>query len=41
MEAPFVLAAAISARTQSDPDFRAILRFPNPSETKTSPKSWQ
>jgi hypothetical protein len=41
MEAPFVFAAAVSAHAQSDPRFRLILRFPNPSETKTFPKSWR
>jgi hypothetical protein len=39
--APFVFVAAISALAQSNPGFRSIQRFPNPSETKTSPKSWQ
>ncbi|MBT1514628.1 hypothetical protein KIP88_29475 [Bradyrhizobium sp. SRL28] len=41
MEPPFVFVAFISARAQSNPEFRVILRFPYPSETKTSPKSWR
>ena len=39
--APFVFVAVISALAQSNPGFRVILRFPNRSEIKTSPKSWQ
>ena len=39
--APFFFGAAISALAQSNPGIRVILRFPNPIETKTSPKSWR
>ncbi|UPK07412.1 hypothetical protein [Bradyrhizobium sp. 170] len=41
MEAPFVFVAAVTARAQNNSGFRAISRFPNPNEVKTSPKSWR
>jgi len=41
LRSAFVFVAAISAHAQSNPGIRAILRFPNPIEVKTSPKSWR